>query len=152
VEDAQRLPALQVGHPRNDGKAFSGVDRPQGVEGSGMAGLATTLRSPWPPLAMRPFPKVSGVWGGQWVQSEALLKQKRKMSLNPLAFDADALIANDTVISSLSTIHIPFYYKCKTPLPPGLYLGFLQLQCSLHKMEIFVSKSHPSSLPFVKIR
>jgi hypothetical protein len=42
-----------VGHPKNDRKAVSAVARPQGIEGSGMAGPGKTLGSPWPPLAIR---------------------------------------------------------------------------------------------------
>jgi hypothetical protein len=37
-----------------DGKAASGVARPQGVEGSGIAGPSETLGSLWIPLAIRP--------------------------------------------------------------------------------------------------
>jgi hypothetical protein len=48
-----RLPALRVGHPRNGLKAVSGVARPQGIEGSGIAGPGETLRSPCTPLAIR---------------------------------------------------------------------------------------------------
>jgi hypothetical protein len=52
VEDGRRLPALQVGHPRNSHKAVSGVSRPQGIDWLGMAGLGETLGSPWIPLAI----------------------------------------------------------------------------------------------------
>jgi hypothetical protein len=53
VEDGRRPPALRAGHPRNGRKAASGVARPQGVEGSGMAGPGETLGSPWIHLAIR---------------------------------------------------------------------------------------------------
>jgi hypothetical protein len=39
-------------------KAVSGVSRPQGVEGYGMAGLGKTLGSTWLPLAIRPWLQV----------------------------------------------------------------------------------------------
>jgi hypothetical protein len=42
IEDGRRMPTLWV----------SGVDHPQGIEGSGMAGPRVTLESPWPPLAI----------------------------------------------------------------------------------------------------
>jgi hypothetical protein len=35
--------------------AVSEVARPQGIEGSVMAGLSINLGSPWPPLAIRPM-------------------------------------------------------------------------------------------------
>jgi hypothetical protein len=41
------------GHPRNGCKAVSGMARPQGIEGYGMAGLGETLGSLWIPLDMR---------------------------------------------------------------------------------------------------
>jgi hypothetical protein len=53
VKDSRLLPALWAGHPRNDHKTILGVARPQGVEGSGMAGPAETLGSLWIPLAIR---------------------------------------------------------------------------------------------------
>jgi hypothetical protein len=54
VEDVCRPPALRAGHPPDSCKAVSGVARPQGIEGSSMAGPGETLGSPWPPLAIRP--------------------------------------------------------------------------------------------------
>jgi hypothetical protein len=54
VEDGRRPPALWAGHRSNSCKAVSGAVRPQGVEGLSMAGPCETLRSPWPPLAIRP--------------------------------------------------------------------------------------------------
>jgi hypothetical protein len=54
VGDDHRSPALQAGYLRNGHKAVSGVARLQDVEGQGMAGPGETLRSPWPPLAIRP--------------------------------------------------------------------------------------------------
>jgi hypothetical protein len=53
VEDGRRLPALQAGHPRNGRVVISGVARPQGIEGLGMADPSDALGSPWPPLAIR---------------------------------------------------------------------------------------------------
>jgi hypothetical protein len=44
---------MRAGHPRNDCKVVSGVVCPQGVEGSGMAGLVETLGSLWISLALR---------------------------------------------------------------------------------------------------
>jgi hypothetical protein len=58
VED-RRTPALQAGNPRNGHKAVSGVARPQGAKGSGMAGPSETLGSPWIPLRPDGLPKVS---------------------------------------------------------------------------------------------
>jgi hypothetical protein len=45
---------LWASNPRNGRKAVSGVARPQGVKGLGMAGPGETLRSPSPPLAIHP--------------------------------------------------------------------------------------------------
>jgi hypothetical protein len=53
VEESRRPPALWAVHPRNGRKAFSGVARPQGLEGSGLAGPGETLGNPWIPLAIR---------------------------------------------------------------------------------------------------
>jgi hypothetical protein len=53
VEDGRKSHILRGGHPRNGRKAVSGVVHPQGVEGSGMAGLGETFGSPWIPLAIR---------------------------------------------------------------------------------------------------
>jgi hypothetical protein len=53
-----RPPALQAGHPPNGLKAIWEVARPQGVEGSGMAGPGETLGSPWIPLPVRAWPFV----------------------------------------------------------------------------------------------
>jgi hypothetical protein len=50
VEDGRRASALRAGLPRNSHKAVSGVTRPQGVKGSGLAGPGETSRSPWTPL------------------------------------------------------------------------------------------------------
>jgi hypothetical protein len=46
VEDGRRPPTLWADHPQNSRKAVSGVAHPQGIEGSGMAGLGKTLGSP----------------------------------------------------------------------------------------------------------
>jgi hypothetical protein len=51
VEDGRRPPTLRVSHPRNCPKAVSGVARPQGVKGLGIAGPGETLGSLWIPLA-----------------------------------------------------------------------------------------------------
>jgi hypothetical protein len=40
---------------RNTRKAVLGMTCPQGIEGSGMAGLSDTLGTPWPSLALRPW-------------------------------------------------------------------------------------------------
>jgi hypothetical protein len=52
VEDGCRPPTLWAGYPRNGSKAILELARPQGIEGSGMAGPDETLGSPWPPLAI----------------------------------------------------------------------------------------------------
>jgi hypothetical protein len=45
--------ALWADHHRNGCKAILGVARPQGIEGSGMAGQGKTLGRQWIPLAIR---------------------------------------------------------------------------------------------------
>jgi hypothetical protein len=57
VEDGRRMPTLWAGHPRNSHKAVSGMACPQGIKGSGMAGLGETLGSLWIPLAIRAWVK-----------------------------------------------------------------------------------------------
>jgi hypothetical protein len=52
-------PALWAGHPQNDCKAISGVARPKGVEGLGMAGMGETLGIPWITLAVRDWPSLT---------------------------------------------------------------------------------------------
>jgi hypothetical protein len=52
-DEGHRPPALWAGYPRNGRKAVSGITHPQGIEESGMAGLAKTLGSPWIPLVIR---------------------------------------------------------------------------------------------------
>jgi hypothetical protein len=54
VEDGSRPLALWAGHPRNGQNAVSGVARPQGIEGLGIAGTSDISGSPWPPLAIHP--------------------------------------------------------------------------------------------------
>jgi hypothetical protein len=49
VEDSRKLPTRP---PQKRPKAVLGVARPQGIEGSGMAGPGETLRSLWIPLAI----------------------------------------------------------------------------------------------------
>jgi hypothetical protein len=53
VEDGRRQATLGADYLQNARKVASGVARPQGVEGLGMAGPGETLESPWPP----PFPR-----------------------------------------------------------------------------------------------
>jgi hypothetical protein len=52
VKDGCMPPTLWAGHPRNGHKAVSGLARPQGVQGLGMAGPGETLGSPWIPLTI----------------------------------------------------------------------------------------------------
>jgi hypothetical protein len=44
VEDGRRPPTPEVRHPRKGHKAVSGVVRPEGLEGSGMAGPGKNFR------------------------------------------------------------------------------------------------------------
>ena len=58
----------------------------------------------------------------------------------------------DSLLQSIATRHLPLLRAGRLELPAGLYLGFLQLRSVFSDMELFVSRSHPSTLPFVKLR
>ena len=61
VEDCNRLPVLLVGHPMIGCKAVSRVTRPQGVEGSDIAGSSETLGSLRIPHGIK-------TWRDVWVE------------------------------------------------------------------------------------
>ena len=63
-----------------------------------------------------------------------------------------SLPMTDALLQSIATKHLPMVKAGRKQLPPGLYLGFLQLRSVFSDMELFASKSHPSILPFVKLR
>jgi hypothetical protein len=65
------------GHPRNGRKAVSVVARPQGIEGSGMAGPVETLGSPWP-LATPCHPPMPGIHRQNRQESNGPTEHERK--------------------------------------------------------------------------
>jgi hypothetical protein len=69
------------GYPRGKKKkptAVWGVARPQGVEGSGMAGPGETLRSPWIPLPVR---ACKPVWHGVIGVSKGVVRRTKAACL-----------------------------------------------------------------------
>lgn len=62
------------------------------------------------------------------------------------------MLIYSNIVCLFSQEMMEYHQACSNKLGRGLYIGYLRLKSTLDLMSVMVSKSHPNTLPYAKIR